>query len=75
VGTASPRKILLEPLKGGKGWSSTHTMVGIADYLTTGSESYPVVLKLETGGAADYFIGFNRATGKIIFTSHLSSHL
>ena len=61
VGTASPRKVLLEPLSGGPGWSQTVELVGIADY---DNSNLPVVIKLETGTNSDYFIGFNRAIGK-----------
>lgn len=63
VGTASPRKVLLEPLSGGPGWSQTVELVGIADYDNPYS-NLPVVIKLETGTNSDYFIGFNRAIGK-----------
>ena len=52
--------MLLEPLTVGAGWSETIDMVGIADYMNSG---LPVVLKLETDTATDYFVGFNRATG------------
>jgi len=37
-------------------------MVGIANYDQASSET-PVLIKLETGLAEDYFINFNRATG------------
>ena len=37
-------------------------MVGIANYDQATSET-PVLIKLETGLAEDYFINFNRATG------------
>ncbi len=37
-------------------------MVGISNYLNTASTD-PVVVKVETGRANDYFVGFNRATG------------
>ena len=46
-------------------WSQTVDMVGIADYLDTTTNTLPVVVKLETNTAQDYFIGFNRATGTI----------
>lgn len=37
-------------------------MVGIADYLNNPAQ-HPVVIKVETGLANDFFVGFNRATG------------
>ena len=38
-------------------------MVGIANYLDPETDDLPVVLKLETGTAMDFFVAFNRATG------------
>ena len=43
------------------GYSNTLTLVGIGEYDNRGGN--PVTVKLETGTAADYFVGFNRATG------------
>ncbi len=37
------------------------TLVGIGEYDIRGGN--PVTVRLETGGGADYFVGFNRATG------------
>jgi len=37
-------------------------MVGIAEFDKI-TDNNPVVIKLETGGSLDYFVGFNRATG------------
>ena len=43
-------------------WGTVKTMVGIANYDQATSDT-PVLIKLETGLAEDYFINFNRATG------------
>jgi len=43
-------------------WGTVNTMVGIANYDQATSDT-PVLIKLETGLAEDYFINFNRATG------------
>ncbi|GFH44516.1 hypothetical protein CTEN210_00990 [Chaetoceros tenuissimus] len=50
-------KILINPVVEP---STTVNLVGIADYDIRAGR--PVVVKLETGAANDYFIGFNRAT-------------
>jgi hypothetical protein len=42
--------------------SKNYTLVGVADYLNN-PDGHPVVVKLETGTEADYFVGFNRAIG------------
>jgi hypothetical protein len=42
------------------GYDSTLTMVGIDEYNIRGGS--PVTVRLETGGGADYFVGFNRAS-------------
>ena len=42
--------------------TKTVTLVGIADYLNEQSTD-PVVIKVETRLANDFFVGFNRATG------------
>ncbi|KAL7533597.1 hypothetical protein ACHAXR_010512 [Thalassiosira sp. AJA248-18] len=44
---------------GGTRWSGTLT--GVAEYDANSNNG--IVLKLETGNSADYFIGFNRAAG------------
>lgn len=58
------RKVLIKPPLTNTNGSFMHTvdMVGISDYSNNPME-LPVVAKLETGTANDYFIGFNRATG------------
>jgi hypothetical protein len=53
----------LEPKNEPKGWTYPQDIVGIADYKNVNTGNLPVVIKLETGTTADYFIGFNRATG------------
>lgn len=45
---------------GGTQWSGT--VIGIADY-NMNAGSHPIVLKVESGGPNDLFIGFNRAAG------------
>eukprot|EP00984_Skeletonema_dohrnii_P023114 scaffold12204_cov111-Skeletonema_dohrnii-CCMP3373.AAC.2 len=42
------------------GYDTTLTMVGIDEYNIRGGS--PVTIRLETGGGADYFVGFNRAS-------------
>ncbi len=37
-------------------------MIGVAEY-DKNTNDFPIVMKLETGQADDYFVGFNRATG------------
>jgi len=44
-----------------EGYSNTLTLVGIGEYGNRGGN--PVTVRLETGTSADYFVGFNRATG------------
>ncbi len=44
-----------------EGYSKTLTLVGIGEYGNRGGN--PVTVRLETGAGADYFVGFNRATG------------
>ena len=41
-------------------WSGK--LIGVAEY-DNNPENHPIVLKLETGSASDWFIGFNRDTG------------
>lgn len=41
-------------------WSGK--LIGVAEYDNNPSNN-PIVIKLETGGGSDWFIGFNRATG------------
>ncbi len=45
---------------GGSSWRGK--IIGVADYYNNPS-NFPIMLKLETGGGADYFISFNRARG------------
>jgi hypothetical protein len=59
IGWYNDRKTMLTPLSEISGWETIVTVVGIADYQK--NTRFPVVLKLETGAANDYFIGFNRA--------------
>eukprot|EP00557_Chaetoceros_sp_GSL56_P003157 CAMPEP_0176495950 /NCGR_PEP_ID=MMETSP0200_2-20121128/10937_1 /TAXON_ID=947934 /ORGANISM="Chaetoceros sp., Strain GSL56" /LENGTH=522 /DNA_ID=CAMNT_0017893877 /DNA_START=1696 /DNA_END=3260 /DNA_ORIENTATION=- len=60
IGWYDDRKIMINPnLSGFTSWSGR--LIGIANYDSTGNE--PVVVKIETGTAADQFIAFNRATG------------
>lgn len=60
------RKVLIKPPLTNTNGSFLYTidMVGISDYSNNPME-LPVVAKLETGTANDYFIGFNRATHKM----------
>ena len=39
------------------------SMVGVAE-ITVNNNKLPAVMKLETGTSNDYFVGFNRATGR-----------
>ena len=60
-GTTSAYKIKLDPTDPNfSSWSGT--LVGVADF-SNNSDGHPIVVKLETNTNADYFIGFNRATG------------
>ena len=59
IGWYNDRKLLLNPLVE---QSKTVTLVGIADYLNN-PDQHPVVVKVETGAANDFFVGFNRAIG------------
>ncbi|KAL3801325.1 hypothetical protein ACHAW5_002240 [Stephanodiscus triporus] len=59
IGWYNDRKMMLTPHSETSGWETIVTIVGIADYQK--NTRFPVVLKLETGAANDYFIGFNRA--------------
>ena len=43
-----------------QGYTNTLTLVGIDEYPDRGDS--PVTVRLETGGGADYFVGFNRAS-------------
>eukprot|EP00984_Skeletonema_dohrnii_P022286 scaffold11426_cov78-Skeletonema_dohrnii-CCMP3373.AAC.1 len=43
------------------GYDKTLTMVGIDEYPLRDYD-FPVTVRLETGGGADYFVGFNRAS-------------
>ncbi len=52
-------KITEDPRIGG--YSNTLTLVGVGEYDVRGGN--PVTVKLETGTSADFFVGFNRATG------------
>jgi len=62
IGWYDDRKQVVSPLSGGANWQQSVTMVGIADYLND-AVSHPVVIKLETNTAQDYFVAFNRAIG------------
>jgi hypothetical protein len=67
----NPAKITEDPRV--NGYYKTLTLVGIGEYnkalsapiatATSADMSYPVTVRLETGGGADYFVGFNRAAG------------
>ena len=59
IGWYNDRKLALNPLVE---QSKTVTLVGIADYLNNPNQ-HPVVVKVETGAANDFFVGFNRAIG------------
>lgn len=59
IGWYNDRKLLLNPLVE---QTKTVTLVGIADYLNN-PDQHPVVVKVETGAANDFFVGFNRAIG------------
>jgi len=59
IGWYSDRTLLLDPQVEP---TKTVTLVGIADYLNEQSTD-PVVIKVETRLANDFFVGFNRATG------------
>ena len=64
IGWYNDRKITLNPKTesaSNPNWSTTVTMVGVADYMNI--VTIPVVLKLETGTTNDYFVAFNRAVG------------
>ncbi len=58
------RKVLIKPPLTDTNGSFIYNidMIGVSDYSNNPME-LPVVAKLETGTANDYFIGFNRATG------------
>jgi hypothetical protein len=56
----NPAKITEDPVAG---YTKTLTLVGIGEYDKAVIGGYPVTVKLETGTGADYFVGFNRATG------------
>ena len=45
---------------GGTSWSGR--LIGAADY-GNNPNKYPIMVKIEVGGASDYFVSFNRATG------------
>ncbi|KAL7443021.1 hypothetical protein ACHAXM_008755, partial [Skeletonema potamos] len=67
----NPAKITEDPRV--NGYTKTLTLVGIGEYdkalnapiatATSANRIYPVTVRLETGGGADYFVGFNRAIG------------
>ena len=67
----NPAKITEDPRV--NGYTKTLTLVGIGEYdkalnapiatATSANMIHPVTVKLETGGGADYFVGFNRAAG------------
>ena len=59
IGWYDTKKLLVDPLLNP---STTVKLVGIANFDTL-SNNDPVVVKVETGTGADYFIGFNRAIG------------
>eukprot|EP00986_Skeletonema_menzelii_P007599 scaffold2987_cov103-Skeletonema_menzelii.AAC.2 len=46
-----------------QGYSKTLTLVGVGEYNYNIRGGNPVTVRLETGTGADYFVGFNRATG------------
>jgi hypothetical protein len=45
---------------GGTSWSGR--LIGVADY-GNNPNKYPIMVKIEVGGASDYFVSFNRARG------------
>ena len=58
IGWYDSRRETVYPRSEADDWAENFVMVGIADYENEGN--LPVVLKLETGGSQDYFLGFNR---------------
>ena len=62
LGWYNDHDVTLYPENESSTWGTVKTMVGIANYDQATSET-PVLIKLETGLAEDYFINFNRATG------------
>ena len=63
IGWYNDRKVMLSPTTQSNSYTTTVTMMGVADYQYSTNISTPVVLKLETNTDQDYFIGFNRAIG------------
>ncbi|KAL9187280.1 hypothetical protein ACHAXT_001383 [Thalassiosira profunda] len=57
---------------GGTSWSGR--LVGVAEYNRNPAD-HPIVLKLETGKAADWFVGFNRAVGANAHNVEADNHV
>ena len=62
IGWYNDRKIQLSPRNTAATYVTLKTLVGIADYKRQ-NNYFPVVMKLETFTAVDYYVAFNRATG------------